>query len=262
VLIDPISVKHYAGIYLNIILENNRLSRFESAVFKAPLYRPNVFTTFLLNTIVITGSNYTKIIKTKVDMIVYSYCINFVFTFLTLDPIDCLSDPCHLAWLLKSSNSSELLDHIQAKGICSTKTGSPFSVLSSFDFSKNCPCSFNYWLVKTGYFKVEANNIFWSFSIIAICFGWVINNYIKFKWRFVFFPYWVERIVFFGSGKYKNLYVFFKHVGLESWLRNSSILALFKFLSFALIRLKFIPKLREKNSESNSIGFRPTFYAN
>lgn len=127
---------------MNIKLDNNRLTRFESAVFKAPLTKPKVFPGVLQNSVSIQGSMFVQIFKTKCEELVI-VIVSF-FTYLILDPINCLSDPCHLAWLLKSSNSSQLLNHIQANGICSINGGSPFSALNSFNFSKNCPCSYNY----------------------------------------------------------------------------------------------------------------------
>lgn len=54
-----------------------------------------------------------------------------------LDPIDC-SDPCHLSWLLKSPESPQLLNRIDAPGICANSSGIAFSALNLFDFNNNC----------------------------------------------------------------------------------------------------------------------------
>lgn len=101
------------GSYSSIWLANNKLKRFESSVFKSVLNKMLVFTP-TYNSLDITGN-----------------------------PIDCLTDPCHLAWLSRSSNSSQVLSKITGNGVCSNNGGPPFSALNSFDFNKNCPCYFN-----------------------------------------------------------------------------------------------------------------------
>ena len=72
-----------------------------------------------------------------------------IFNF-NLDPIDCTTDPCHLAWLLTGSNSTQMRSQItghgangQEAGVCAKYSyDPPFTALNSFDFNKKCTCTF------------------------------------------------------------------------------------------------------------------------
>ena len=77
------------------------------------------------------------------NIIINRFNLNFLLLiFFLSDPLDCLSDPCHLTWLLRGKNVPQVLNSMYAQGSCSNGSA-PYSDIASFDFDNICTCACN-----------------------------------------------------------------------------------------------------------------------
>ena len=118
--------------YARLELSSNQLKRFESGVFQSVLLslkgNNNDYNSYYAS---INGGIHLEVSfnQSEVDI------INMYRSSLITDPIDCTTDPCHLAWLIRDNR--QLINYVRY-GYCSN--GTAFSDLNAFGYS-NCPIS-------------------------------------------------------------------------------------------------------------------------
>ena len=110
-------------------LNDNKLTRFESAVFQSVLEKIAPYGGYPISYLYIENSKYTILIRLLIET---SFAI-FTNVLSPIDPIDCVTDFCHMAWLVRDNR--QLLSAIRF-GYCSN--GTAFNQLNPGPYI-NCP---------------------------------------------------------------------------------------------------------------------------